>query len=430
MKTVITYAYHENSRTMYNLDYFIQVGMCNDPNLLYIFVINGNVCNVDIVEGDNCVIIRRDNVGYDFGAHRASIDYLINLYGDFDSVPYDNYIFLNCGVIGPFLPSYYPSNIHWSNIFTSKLNDKVKLVGTSLVCFEYKSVTGQGPHIEGFCFCLDKIGLKIVMDTNTVFVNHLNKHDAINNGEYGLSKCILKAGYSLDCLLYKYQNIDWSNKQNWTNHNNYNHPSRNNTYDNITLHPFETVFHKWYWVGHQPVNFNYVVKYRKWKLENIIKSKQLYATFGIGEYMTCVTSIVMNNFVNDNIITIPVDYYLVDSLKKISDVLGSDRGNLNIYIYGILYTIPHTLWNPINIHININQFHIKAFYGCMDFKIDVSHKFINTFVQNNFIIIPKKYNFNNLFTDVCPKKIKHIYLDVNGKSYNINEFNPEIKIEI
>ena len=35
-----------------------------------------------------------------------------------------------------------------------------------------------------------------------------NKYSAIVNGEYGLSKCILENGYSIDCMLPKYQNID------------------------------------------------------------------------------------------------------------------------------------------------------------------------------------------------------------------------------
>jgi hypothetical protein len=431
MRTVVSYAYHENNRALYNLDFFTQVGISNDENILFIIVINGPSCSIELPKYNNVITIKRDNIGYDFGAHRASIDYLLNLYGNILYIPYDNFIFLNCGVIGPFLPSYYPSNVSWTNIFTSKLNDKVKLVGTSLVCFEYTAVIGKGPHVEGFCFCLDKIGLDIVMKVNTVFVNHDSKRNAVNNGEYGLSKTILNAGYNLDCLLYKYQNIDWTNKENWTNNNCYTFSSRNNTYDGISIHPFEVIFHKWFWAGHQPVNFNYVVKYRTWKLDDINKNKKIYATFGVGEYMINVTNTVIENFVSNNIVIIPPNYYDIDAFKRISSTLNSQMCFLKIYFKNVSYQIPHIIDNPIILYIDVTQFDIVAKYGCLDFNTDVSHQFINTFIKNDKIIIPEKYNFNKLFGDMCPKKQKNIFVSIKDRQYIINEVNnSEIKLDI
>jgi hypothetical protein len=424
MKTVVSYAYYETNRTMYNLDFFAQVAIVDVPNMLFIIVVNGHKCSIELPNYDNCIVIKRDNVGFDFGAHRESIDYLLNLYNcvNVNDIPYDNFIFINCGVIGPFLPTYYPSNMSWTNIFTSKLNDKVKLVGTSLVCFEYTASPGKGPHIEGFCFCLDKIGLDIVMGVETVFINHKTKQNAVNDGEYGLSKAIINAGYSLDCLLYKYQEVDWTNKENWVNQNNYTHPSRVNTYDTITIHPFEVVFHKWFWANNLPVNFNYIVRYRKWKLDTLNKNKQLHATFGVGEYMINVTNIIKNNFINDNKIIIPVGYHNNEELQKIAKSLGSTMSNLNITIKGTQYQILYTITEPVEIYIE-NPYNITAKYGIMDFNTDVTHKFINTFINNNKITIPRKYDFNKLFGDCCPKKTKHIFLKINGKEYMINENN-------
>ena len=422
MKTVVSYAYYETNRAMYNLDYFAQVGIINDPNILFIIVINGEVCTIELPNYENCIIIRRSNIGFDFGAHKASIDYLLNLYGYLENIPYDNFIFMNCGVIGPFIPLYYPQNIPWTNIFTSKLNDNVKLIGTSLVCFEYTASPGKGPHVEGFFFCVDKIGLDIILETNTVFVDHETKEKAVNNGEYGLSKAILNGGYSLDCLLYKYQNVDWTDEDNWRDQNNYTHPSRVNTYDNITIHPFEVVFHKWFWANNPPVNFNYVVKYRKWKLENINKEKEVHATFGVGEYMVNVTNTVTRYFREDNNITIPIGYYNIDDFKNIAKSLGSSMCYLLISIKGISYKIPHTIIDPVKLYIH-NPFDIIAKYGSYDFNVDVTNKFINTFVKNNKIKIPQKYDFNKLFGDTCPKKVKILFFKINGKNHAVYEHN-------
>lgn len=423
MKTAIIYAYFENNKTLYNLDFFIQVGLINDPNYIFVFVINGFECSVHIPNNENCVVISRENTGFDFGAHRIGIDYLLNKHKcSIMNLPYDNFIFMNCGVIGPFLPTYYPKDMLWPSIFTSKLNDKVKLVGTSLVTFAYNSYQGAGPFVEGFCFCLDKLGLNIVYNTNTVFTIHNTKEDAIHGGEYGLSKAIRNAGYTLDCLLYKYQNIDWSNKENWINQNNHRHPSRSNTYDGITIHPFEVVFHKWHWMHHTPVNFNYVMKYKKWKITDIIKTNnnKFYACFGIGEYAFDVTKFVMDNYYNDGIIIIPTDYHDNPTLAKISNVLNEKATSLSITIKNFVYTIKHIISDKITIYVD-NKFDLSVVYGCYEFNIDVTNKFINTFIKNNKIFISKHYNLNNYFNDVAPGVLKCLFMKIKGVDYRFYE---------
>src|SRR5207244_1396640 len=135
------------------------------------------------------------------------------------------------------------------NVFISRLNDKVKLIGTTIVCLPETDGGGPGPRVEGFCFATDKIGLDILVQKKTIFMMHPSKYSEIIFGEYGLSKAILEKGYNIDCLLYKYQNIDWNDKKNW-NFNQNRHPSRKNTYENISIHPFEVVFHKWFWSDH------------------------------------------------------------------------------------------------------------------------------------------------------------------------------------
>ena len=100
----------------------------------------------------------------------------------------------------------------------------------------------------------DQIGLTLLLKENTIFQIHPDKYSAIILGEYGLSNCILNNGYSIDCMISKYQGINWTDKKNWNINNNL-HPSRNNSFFEKSLIPYELIYHKWYWKSND-VNYN------------------------------------------------------------------------------------------------------------------------------------------------------------------------------
>ncbi len=94
----------------------------------------------------------------------------------------------------------------------------------------------------------------------TIFCNHYDKCSAIDNGEYGLSNCILNNGYNIDCMLSKYKNIDWNDVKDH-DLNNLIHPSRKNSFYGKSIDPYEVIFHKWFWHGQETVNFDIIEKY-------------------------------------------------------------------------------------------------------------------------------------------------------------------------
>lgn len=59
------------------------------------------------------------------------------------------YGFLNCGVTGPFLPTYLPPTFDWFDAFARRLDDNVKLVGAYLHCTDSGNPSGLGPKVEG-----------------------------------------------------------------------------------------------------------------------------------------------------------------------------------------------------------------------------------------------------------------------------------------
>jgi hypothetical protein len=74
-------------------------------------------------------MLRRENRGFDFGSHADVLQHIESS----DSCC-DAFVFLNSGVVGPFIPAYVPRAWHWTEAFTDRLQGNVKLVGTSIVC--------------------------------------------------------------------------------------------------------------------------------------------------------------------------------------------------------------------------------------------------------------------------------------------------------
>jgi len=254
MRSLIVYTYYQSESSDYNLRYFIENEIMYRENIDYILIVNGHICPISFPDLPNLTVLTRDNIGYDFGGHAHAIQYIGN-------ATYDYYFFMNSGVIGPILPHYLPQYFHWTDVFIKKISDQVKLVGTTIACLPSHDAGGYGPKVEGFFFATDSIGLSCLLREGTIFCNHETKYSAIVNGEYGLSKCIFRNGYTIDCMLAKYQGIDWRNKQNWTLNQN-NHPSRHNSFYGDSIDPYEVIFHKWFWHNESHhVSFDIIDKY-------------------------------------------------------------------------------------------------------------------------------------------------------------------------
>jgi hypothetical protein len=253
MASVIIYTYSNSPSSNYNLSFFIKKELSFKHDTDYIIVING-ICDSQIHFPvlPNLMVIHRENIGFDFGGHNAALEYL-----DKNNKSYDYYFFMNSGVIGPILPHYMTS---WKDLFIAKINNNVKVVGTTIVCLPANDAGGYGPKVEGFFFMVDKAGLQLLRNQRNIFFNHPDKYSAIVNGEYGVSNCILNNGFSLDCMLSKYQNVNWRDNRNYHLNNN-KHPSRKNTYFNTSINPYEVVFHKWFWHGEETVNFDIIDQY-------------------------------------------------------------------------------------------------------------------------------------------------------------------------
>lgn len=201
---------------------------------------------VELTEMKNVEIVRHPNVCYDLG----TIGWVLRNESIVDVSKYSYIIWLNSSVRGPFMPVYAQNKIHWTTAFTERLSEEIKLVGSTINC---GGAHGRPPypHVQSYAVATDQAGLNILMRSG-VFSCWKEMSDVVIRSEIGASRAIIKAGYNIDCLMTRYQNIDWRNEairmerteDPFQACNAGFNPIQPNFNDGIDVHPFETLFTK------------------------------------------------------------------------------------------------------------------------------------------------------------------------------------------
>ncbi|CAL5227685.1 g10693 [Coccomyxa viridis] len=289
---LVSYSYFQKDDIQQkNLEFFMAVGMgvssgFSPPNHTeFVLVINGAVCDpcttilpymevdsryknlpdIDMAwsSADVAVLQRRENEGMDFAAHNVTIEWL-HWTGQWHK--YRHFILLNSSVRGPFYPSYMGTSWQWTQAFTDRLVDDVKLVSSSLVCLPEVDAGGLGPKAESWAFAADAEALQLLAGAGVFSMRTCKLCDdgVVVMGEYGLSTVLLNAGHNIATLMSMYPvGTDWRDERHWRCNNNA-HPSRHGTYDGISMHPFETVFLKASWHVGEP----HLSHYTRWFLSH------------------------------------------------------------------------------------------------------------------------------------------------------------------
>jgi hypothetical protein len=209
IRPLVLYVYSERADSRKNAIYFIQHGLHARADFIFIFNGETDLDKLLPKHVPNIRIVRRDNTCYDLGAIgevlRSNNQELVK--------KYKRFIFINASVRGPFLPTW--SNECWSDLFLNKINDKVKLVGTTYNCW--------GHHIQSMVLATDIVGLQIILAgnaTDTTYETDPQWEDQWGNPNslVGLTGCyntkykavsaemsvthlIKKAGYNISVLM-------------------------------------------------------------------------------------------------------------------------------------------------------------------------------------------------------------------------------------
>lgn len=248
-KKVLYFAYYEKDEmSKDNLRFFLNNGLLDSVD--HFFVINGE-CSVPIPNQKNVFVIRRENIGYDFGAFA----YVIQKY---DLSGYDYHIFCNTSVRGPFLPPM-SCNRDWTKRFIQLLDNETKLVGTTINIFSgsyYNSLNSKYfhsdrklmPHVQTMMFVMDKECFNFLMAKNFFDLDRISKYsfeELIALQEVNLSLLVLQNGWNIGCTAPRYQGVDYRKLE-----ADFNPVSLSGdavypgAYFGRTLDPYEVIFYK------------------------------------------------------------------------------------------------------------------------------------------------------------------------------------------
>jgi hypothetical protein len=195
-KLLVLFVFH-----IYNdrVQKFIENCIFKDENVDFIIISNNY--NEKFYYPDYVNFVLRDNIGYDFGGWSDGL-LINNLYKN-----YDNFIFVNSSVIGPFLPKNYIGK--WTDIYLNGLQNNIKLFGSTInTCSDplYKS------HVQSYIFSMNKETLEFLIKCEIFSITNYAKtmQEAILNKEVLMSRRIIDNKWNIGSLLNYYKDVDFT----------------------------------------------------------------------------------------------------------------------------------------------------------------------------------------------------------------------------
>lgn len=225
--------YHDSDDAMANAKFFIDHALHDRAD--FIFILNGEstLKNRIPVNLPNIRVIDRPNTCYDLGAHGEVL--LAN--NSEIANKYDKFILMNgkcsrilrrrccvwrltchpalqpASVRGPFMPRW--SRDCWTDAFTSRVTDKVKLVGLTMNCLDgVESLprpglqsTAEGMdslhrlrHLQAMMLATDQVGVRLLLDPLGLDACH-SDYDIAVASEVRLTMLVERAGFEVDALM-------------------------------------------------------------------------------------------------------------------------------------------------------------------------------------------------------------------------------------
>jgi hypothetical protein len=195
MKTLVLYVFHEFNK---RVEFFINTALFQDENVDFVFICNNK--NIEFQVPEYVKVIKRDNIGFDFGGWSDAL--LTNeLYKN-----YDNFIFVNSSVIGPFINPIYKDR--WTTIYLNRLTQDIKLFGSTINTINAPLTQS---HVQSFIFAMNKETLIFLIEKKIFTMNSYCRtiQDAVNTKEILMSRSIIQNGWNIGCLHKYYGGVDF-----------------------------------------------------------------------------------------------------------------------------------------------------------------------------------------------------------------------------
>jgi hypothetical protein len=244
-RTLVVYVYNaEDEEQERSFAFFLRYGITDGPSSPTYRVIISNGPNVKPFPRlpslpSNAAYLKTSSCTTTWGAIDA-------VYKALDVHEYDYFVVVDSQVRGPFLPAYV-SDLHWTEAFTRKLVNDVKMVGSIISCEgaakdgDASGVWRGNPYIKSHAWATDAEGLARMVAQQGIFRCHQNRWDTRYHSDAGAALALFKSGWTIDTLMSRYQGIDWRNTETWQC-NQRVPPDLESHYDGISLNPYEVVF--------------------------------------------------------------------------------------------------------------------------------------------------------------------------------------------
>lgn len=146
-----------------NLHWFLLHGLRDASSSVDTVVVTTREANVSasLQQMGGVRWVLRQNICYELESYRVGLS---SIAANASHV-YDTFVFLNCGLLGPFLPTRVSkSGTHWSRFFTSRLTEDVKMVGLTISCGTISKRDERYPHVQSMLYAIDRKGLELVRE--------------------------------------------------------------------------------------------------------------------------------------------------------------------------------------------------------------------------------------------------------------------------
>ena len=213
-KTAIIYVFYNRPgelRNESNLAFFIRQTVLFDKTNIYLFIINGNICEVIFPQQNNLFVVKNRNC-YDFEAYGLGINLLKQKFGN-NLNGIHRIVTMNCSVTGPFYKfngnndnNDNNKNNSWLIPFENKLTQMGSFCCSNVLYRLEKINSNPNSNIRtpGY-FNYFKNDINIINQLmNNVFIRHNTKENCIQNGEYGFAKILIKNNLKMTSIIDNY----------------------------------------------------------------------------------------------------------------------------------------------------------------------------------------------------------------------------------
>jgi hypothetical protein len=204
-KTAVLYVFHEVTD---RVKHFVQFCIFEDPDVDFYIIANNMQVKFDLPFPPYVKTMNRANIGYDFGAWSECLA-KDNMYQK-----YDNFIFANSSIIGPFLHH----KGRWTDIYVNGLKDNIKLFGSTINATGDSRGSQNSPkdaaHVQSYIFSADREAVEYLMQCKIFDSSHhiTGFVDTIEQKEIRMSREIIKNGWNIGCLMQYYNGVDFTFK--------------------------------------------------------------------------------------------------------------------------------------------------------------------------------------------------------------------------